>query len=77
MNIFNEEFKIEFYKNNFQKNYLYKPGIVENHKNIMSMEILNKMLSIKNIWNNKNFIMMLDRKRVNWGNTYSFRPYIF
>ena len=61
-----EEFKIEFYKNNFQKYYLYKPGIVENYKNIMSIEILNKMLSIKNIWNNKNFIMMLDRKRINY-----------
>ena len=66
MNIFNEEFKIEFYQNNFQKNYLYKPGIVENYKNIMSIEILNKMLSIKNIWNNKNFLMMLDRKRINF-----------
>ena len=66
MNIFNEEFKIEFYKNHFQKNYLYKPGIIKNYKNIMSMEILNKMLSIKNIWNNKNFIMMLDRKRINF-----------
>ena len=61
MNIFNEE----FYKNHFQKNFLYKPGIIKNYKNIMSMEILNKMLSIKNIWNNKNFIMMLDRKRIN------------
>ena len=66
MNIFNEEFKIEFYKNHFQKNFLYKPGIIKNYKNIMSMEILNKMLSIKNIWNNKNFIMMLDRKRINF-----------
>ena len=66
MNIFNEEFKIEFYKNHFQKNYLYKPGIIKNYKNIMSMEILSKMLSIKNIWNNKNFIMMLDRKRINY-----------
>ena len=66
MNIFNEEFKIEFYQNNFQKNYLYYPGIVDNYKNIMSNEILNKMLSIKNIWNNKNFIMMLDRKRINY-----------
>ena len=62
MNIFNEE----FYKKNFQKNYLYKPGLVENYKNIMSIEILNKMLSIKNIWNNKNFLMMLDRKRINF-----------
>ena len=66
MNIFNEEFKTDFYKNHFQKNYLYKPGIIKNYKNIMSMEILNKMLSIKNIWNNKNFIMMLDRKRINF-----------
>ena len=66
MNIFNEEFKKEFYQKNFQKNYLYKPGLVESYKNIMSIEILNKMLSIKNMWNNKNFIMMLDRKRINF-----------
>ena len=32
----------------------------------MSIEILNKMLSIKNMWNNKNFLMMLDRKRINF-----------
>lgn len=62
VNIFNEE----FYQKNFQKNYSYKPGLVENYKNIMSIEILNKMLSIKNIWNNKNFLMMLDRKRINF-----------
>ena len=66
MNIFNEEFKKEFYQKNFQKNYSYKPGLVENYKNIMSIEILNKMLSIKNIWNNQNFLMMLDRKRINF-----------
>ena len=66
MNIFNEEFKKEFYQKNFQKNYLYKPDLVDNYKNIMSIEILNKMLSIKNIWNNKNFSMMLDRKRINF-----------
>ena len=66
MNIFNEEFKKEFYQKNFQKKYLYKSGLVENYKNIMSIEILNKMLSIKNMWNNKNFLMMLDRKRINF-----------
>ena len=66
VNIFNEEFKKEFYQKNFQKNYLYKPGLVQNYKNIMSIEILNKMLSIKNMWNNKNFLMMLDRKRINF-----------
>jgi len=32
----------------------------------MSLEILNNMISIKNIWNNKNFIMMLDRKMYNF-----------
>ena len=39
--------KIEFYKNHFQKNYLYKPGLVENYKNTTSMEILNKMHQLK------------------------------
>ena len=32
----------------------------------MNLDILNKMLSIKNIWNNKNFIMALDRKPINY-----------
>ena len=66
INIFNEEFKKTFFENHFGKNYLFKSNFVENHNKIMSLDILNKMISIKNIWNNKNFIMMLDRKMYNF-----------
>ncbi len=66
MEFFSDEFKVKFFEDNFGKNYLYKPGIVVNYKNIMNLDILNRMLSIKNIWNNKNFIMALDRKPINF-----------
>ena len=66
INIFNEDFKKNFFENHFGKNYLFKSNFVENHNKIMSLDILNKMISIKNIWNNKNFIMMLDRKMYNF-----------
>jgi len=32
----------------------------------MSLDILNEILSIRSNWNNKNFIMMLDRKPINY-----------
>ena len=66
LEFFSDEFKVKFFEDNFGKNYLYKPGIVVNYKNIMNLDILNRMLSIKNIWNNKNFIMALDRKPINF-----------
>ena len=66
MNIFSDELKLNFFKDNFAKKYLHKPGIVDDYKNIMNLDILNKMLSIKNIWNNKNFLMALDRKSINF-----------
>ena len=65
-NIFNEEFQKTFFENHFGKSYLFKSNFVKNHDKIMSLDILNKMISIKNIWNNKNFIMMLDRKMYNF-----------
>ena len=49
MEIFNDEFKVKFFKDNFGKNYLYKAGIIPNYNNIMNLNILNEMLSIKNI----------------------------
>ena len=53
MNLFNEEFKVNFFKENFGKKYLFKPGIINNYNNIMNLSILNNMLSLNNIWNNK------------------------
>ena len=55
-----------FFKENFGKKYLYKSNLINNYKDIMNLDILNKMLSIKNIWNNKNFIMMLDKNIINF-----------
>ena len=55
-----------FFKENFGKKYLYKSNIINNYKDIMNLDILNRMLSIKNIWNSKNFIMMLDKKIINY-----------
>ena len=66
INIFNEEFKKFFFENHFGKKYLYESNFVESHNKIMNLDILNKLISIKNIWNNKNFIMMLDRKMYNF-----------
>ena len=68
MEIFNKEDKMNFYKDSFRKNYFYKSGVLINHNNIMNLDILNKMLSMKNIWNNKNFSMSLNRKTINFSN---------
>ncbi len=65
-NIFNEPFNKDFFLNNFGKKYLYKKDIIRNHSKIMSLDILNEILSIRTNWNNKNFIMMLDRKPINY-----------
>ena len=66
MENFKEKFGDSFFKNHFGKNYLYKPGFIENFENIMSLEILDEILSKTNIWNNQNFIMMLDQKKINY-----------
>ena len=65
-NIFDETFNKDFFLNNFGKKYLYKKDIIRNHSKIMSLDILNEILSIRTNWNNKNFIMMLDRKTINY-----------
>ena len=72
INIFDEKFKKTFFENHFGKNYLFKSNFIENHNKIMSLDVLNKMISIKNIWNNKNFIMMLDRKMYNFSEFSSY-----
>ena len=61
-----EKFGDSFFKNHFGKNYLYKPNFIENFENIMSLDILDEILSKTNIWNNHNFIMMLDQKKINY-----------
>ena len=66
MNKLKEKFGDTFFKNHFGKNYLYKPNFIENFKNIMSLDILDEILSKTNIWNNHNFIMMLDQKKINF-----------
>ena len=66
MNNLKEKFGDSFFKNHFSKNYLYKPNFIENFENIMSLDILDEILSKTNIWNNHNFIMMLDQKKINF-----------
>ena len=61
-----EKFGDSFFKNHFGKNYLYKPNFIENFEKIMSLDILDEILSKTNIWNNHNFIMMLDQKKINY-----------
>ena len=65
-NIFSEQFRKNFYSVNFGKKYLYQNKIIENTTNAMSLDILNEMLSIRSHWNNKNFIMMLDKQNVKY-----------
>ena len=70
MNNLKEKFGDSFFESHFGKNYLYKPNFIENFENIMSLDILDEILSKTNIWNNHNFIMMLDQKKINF-NDYS------
>jgi len=51
-----------FFKEHFGKNYLYKANFIDNFETMMNLDILDSMLSQTNIWNNQNFIMMLDQK---------------
>ena len=68
--IFKEPFDKNFFQNHFGKKYLHKKEIVNNPINIVSHEILDDLLSKTNIWNNNNFLMMLDQKKINY-NDYS------
>ena len=69
-NIFNEKLNKDFISNYFGKKYLYKKEMFENTSNIMSLDILNSILGISSNWNNKNFIMMLDKNLIKY-NDYS------
>jgi len=66
--IFSETFIKEFFSKNFGKNYLHKKKILQNSEEIMCLDILNKMLSIRSNWNNKNFKMILDRQPISYSN---------
>ena len=62
-----EKFGKKFFVEHFGVNYLYKPKFFDEFEEMMSLDILDSMLSKNNIWNNKNFIMMLDQKKLNYG----------
>ena len=69
-NIFKEQLDNNFYSDHFGKKYLHKQKLIKNVNDIVSLEILDDMLSKSNIWNKYNFIMMLDQKRISY-NDYS------
>ena len=65
-NIFKEQFDNNFYSDHFGKKYLYKKEFLSDANSVVSLKILDDMLSKSNIWNNQNFIMMLDQKKINY-----------
>ena len=69
-NIFKEQFDNNFYSDHFGKKYLHKQKLIKNVNDIVSLEILDDMLSKSNVWNKYNFIMMLDQKKISY-NDYS------
>lgn len=68
--IFKEPLDYNFFSNNFGKKYIHKREFINDANSVVSLEILDDMLSKSNIWNNKNFKMMLDQKTLNF-NDYS------
>ena len=64
--IFKEKIGIDFFNIHFGKKYLYKSNFVNDIENTMNITILENLLSKTNIWNNKNFLMMLDQKKLNY-----------
>ena len=69
-NIFKEKLNKDFFSNNFGKQYLYNKDFLQNTSSIMSLDILNEVLSMSSNWNNHNFVMMLDKERIKY-NEYS------
>jgi len=66
MNNLNKKFQNNFFNKHFGINYMFEPKFVEDFEKIMNLDILDTMLSKTNIWNNQNFIMMLDQKQLNF-----------
>ena len=64
--IFKEKIGSDFFNTYFGKKFLYKPNFVNDIENTMNITILENLLSKTNIWNNKNFLMMLDQKKLNY-----------
>ena len=64
--LFSKMFIKDFFTNNFRKKYLHEKQIVKDPSNIMSIDILNKILSIRSFWNKTNFKMVLDRQSINY-----------
>ena len=64
--IFKEKIGIDFFNIHFGKKYLHKSNFVNDIENTMNITILENLLSKTNIWNNKNFLMMLDQKKLNY-----------
>ena len=69
-NIFKEKLNKDFISNNFGKQYLYNKDFLQNTSSIMSLDILNEVLSMSSNWNNHNFVIMLDKERIKY-NEYS------
>jgi len=69
-NIFKEKLNKDFISNNFGKQYLYNKDFLQNTSSIMSLDILNEVLSMSSNWNNHNFVMMLDKEQIKY-NEYS------
>jgi len=63
---FSEKFIKEFFSNNFRKGYVHKKNLIPDAQEIMSIEILSEVLSIRDYWTNKNFKMVLDRKSISY-----------
>ena len=61
-----DDSKKSFFKNHFGKKYIYKEKFINNSQNIMSLSILNELLSNRSYWNNKNFLMRLDTKHIQY-----------
>ena len=64
--IFTENFVDTFFKNYFGKSYLHNQNFISSPNEIMSIDILSDMLSIRDYWNNKNFKMVLDRNSIGY-----------
>ena len=71
-NIFKEKLNKDFISNNFGKQYLYNKEFLQNTSSIMSLDILNEVLSMSSNWNNQNFIMMLDKSELNIMNIHHY-----
>lgn len=63
---FSEKFINEFFSNNFRKGYVHKKNLIQESQEIMSIQILSDVLSIRDYWTNKNFKMVLDRKSISY-----------